>query len=236
MTPRRVASALTSLLLCVVLAPAGTAPAVAATSRTLTIGSAHTPVVFRDGVGPRHPNDTVQLSGDLTEPGPPGSDADTPVAGAEVQVYRARLVDEDFELVATVLTDEQGTWRFTEPVWGNSYYLATHEEQPEEFVGSDTLSVPAVRDLNPVKDRVDGHLVMRGRVLPGWRHRPVHLQRRACLRCRWVDLRTQRTGDRGGFDFRISRPASHGRVWGYRAWVVGTERWGRSHGDVFVRG
>ena len=246
MTHLRCSAALAAVLLFAALSPASTSPAAAETTRTLTISADVNPVVFRDGIGPRRLNDTVQLRGDLTEPAEPTESnpaANTPVAGAEVQLYRAELVDEDFELVATLTTDEQGTWHYRGPVVGNSYYVATHLENPgteghpetQEYVGSDTLSVRGVRDLNTRKDRVAGHLTMRGRVMPGWHRKPVHLGRRRCPSCDWVPVATRRTGERGGFTFRLQRPRSDEAAWVYRAWVRGTERWGRSTGTVLVR-
>ena len=78
----------------------------------------------------------------------------------------------------------------------------------------------------------DGTGRFHGRVQPKYGNKVIYLDKRSCATCGWHRVRSDRTGDQGGWSFRVRAPRS-GRWW-WRAWVPASRAYTRSFSAVFT--
>jgi hypothetical protein len=78
----------------------------------------------------------------------------------------------------------------------------------------------------------DGTGRFRGRVQPNYGNRVIYLEKRSCASCGWHKVRSNKTGDRGYWRFKVGAPSS-GRWW-WRVSVPGSTLYIRSISGVFT--
>ncbi len=200
----------------------------------LTSGSASDLGVFWDRLGPAIPDDTLAVSGTLTE------DLAGPVAGAVVQLQRRVRTGPGFVGVAQRRTGADGSYLFNQHVVGSSRYRVVYAGDGAHAAATATTgawsqdasvpwTLPAMRDLNAHKREVGGALYLRGNINPGWSGRPIALTRKTCRSCGWRTVATKRTGRGGTWSFRVAYPRRVGPVWVYQAVIRGEGRFVRSY-------
>jgi hypothetical protein len=77
----------------------------------------------------------------------------------------------------------------------------------------------------------DGTGRFHGRVSPGYAHKRVILEKRKCADCGWDNFKSEQTGKKGKYSFKVGAPR-HGRWW-WRLTTPADAKFIKSHSAVF---
>ncbi len=125
---------------------------------------------------------------------------------------------------------ERPKFRFNVQAKANADYRVVFRGNARFGRSRGATQVSVNRLLNPRLR--DGSGRFHGRVQPKYRHEVVFLDKRSCGSCSWRRVDSDRTGDRGGWRFRVRAPRS-GRWW-WRASTPASVRYVRSISGVFT--
>jgi hypothetical protein len=78
----------------------------------------------------------------------------------------------------------------------------------------------------------DGSGRFHGKVAPAYGHKRIYLEKRTCPNCGWDRARSQKTGAKGTYSFKVGAPA-HGRWW-WRVTTPASEQFITSYSSVFT--
>jgi hypothetical protein len=98
---------------------------------------------------------------------------------------------------------------------------------------SSSREVSVSRRLHDRAVKENDRLMLKGKVAPVWKHRPVFVERKTCMqkRCKWQSYTKVRTNAKSQFTARVRAPRSGS--WFYRARVNGTIEYVTSYSSVY---
>lgn len=101
---------------------------------------------------------------------------------------------------------------------------------PAPATGTGAEALPT-RSVSSTVVKVDGNLVLKGRVRPAYVHRVVLVQKRSCKTCAWRRYRRLVTSDASRYRVRIGAPRTG--AWFWRAKVPASGGYGVSYSGVW---
>ena len=197
---------------------------------TLSPGSAGYYGVYFDQAGPAIPEDTHRVEGRLTSTG-------VGLPDQSLSLLRRLKTQKTFVEVDTTTTDAEGRYVFRRQVKGGAVYQVTYAGDGVTYLPTSspvTSLLPAMRDFNATKRKVDGKLFFRGNINPGWNNRTIKLQKKACGTCAWRTVASKATGSTGAWSFRVSYPQRVGPVWRWQAVIAATGNFEKSYSAVLT--
>lgn len=154
------------------------------------------------------------------------------VAGVRVKLYRKLDGGSRWHYLDTrrTTTSSYPEFRFTASSIGNAHYRV-------RFAGNAQLQpshrVTGVQVYRRISGRIEDRTGrFHGRVTPAYAHRVIYLEKRSCGTCGWRTVRTDHTGRRGHYSFKVGAP--HRGRWYWRVSTPATTRFIRSYSGVFT--
>jgi hypothetical protein len=147
----------------------------------------------------------------------------------QVTLYRKLAGTGTWKKLGRKATGDEGRFVFKVRSKGNATYRIVFRGnrvfQPAR--GQTTVSV--YRHFEAQLEDVTGRF--HGRVIPGYAHKRIYLEKRPCAACGWHKARSKLTGRHGKFRFTVGAPAT-GRTW-WRLRTPADTRFITSYSAVF---
>jgi hypothetical protein len=154
------------------------------------------------------------------------------LSNVRVRLYRKLDGTSRWHYLATrrTSTSRYPQFRFTAASIGNAHYRVRFAGNRRYQPARATTAVHVHRNITGrIEDRTGR---FHGRVTPRYAHHVIHLEKRSCGTCAWRSVRTDRTGDRGRYSFKVAAP--HRGRWYWRVSTPAKPRFIRSYSGVFT--
>ena len=154
------------------------------------------------------------------------------LTGVRVKLYRKVNGTTRWQYLKATRTSTSDTprFRFRVRAVANAQYRATFSGNAKYRPSRAATKLFVFRHFDANLE--DGSGRFHGRVTPDYSHRRVHLQKRSCARCGWHGVKSEKTGRRGHYSFKVGAPR-HGR-WFWRVSTAATTKYIRSYSGVFT--
>jgi hypothetical protein len=149
--------------------------------------------------------------------------------GKRVKLFRKLATSAQWKPLGHQRTGDKGRFAFKVRSKGNATYRIVFGGNKVFQPARGTTAVSVYRHFEAQLEDVSGRF--HGRVIPGYAHKRIFLEKRPCADCGWHRARSKITGRHGRFHFTVGAPTS-GRYW-WRLRTPADTRFITSYSPVF---